>query len=897
MKAVRLKCNGLFSPLCSSKERLWFQWVNELSQKGESQKAYQIQVWTEKVLIWDTGKRYSKECVYIPYEGAELESAGLYRWRVRLWNEKEEEGEWSVKAVFRTGLTEADWKGMWIGYDDLAGQPFDPEKRFYCADDFQKGENEYYLPPVPYLRKVIQIEKTVSRAELFLSAFGIAKCWINGRKAGGDLFSPGYSDYPKTVYYRAYEAEALLKKGKNVIGILLADGWYAGYLGLTNREWYGKLPRVKMQLEVFYEDGSRETFATDSDWKASYGKIREADILQGELWDQREEPTDWLMPDFDDTSWHKVSCGAEYQAEPTPYPGLPVEEHDHLFPKWIQEKEDGAKICCFEHYICGVLKVTVKGEAGSSLKIHFAEDLNQDGSLWMEGNRSARCMDEYILAGKGVECFQPMFTYHGFRYAKIEITGTVELLDVEGIQIGTRLEEPSTFRCSSETMNLVWQMIKATEKANLFEVPTDCTARDERLGWGMEGNHFLYAMTRFHNLYPVIRKWLRDIFDGQHPDGGMEAIAPPMRMKDVEQYIGDLQSNHGIHMVYALYWIYGDTQTARSYWEPLNRYFDFLEQNSDRHLRIATSGDWLGIWEETGHSDFNHGYGECKPSVIGTAHYAIAISMMEKLSRGLGETEAEKKYRERRELIKTAFRRNFIQRDGTLRQGKQAEYLLALAAGFFEKEEEKNAVERLKEKMTKDGTVKWFGGTTSTPYLLKTLKKHGEEELAAAFLNSRTYPSIGYMYEKGFDTIWERWDAVFEDGMRHPQSMNALCHEGFAVVGSYLIEGIAGIECLGAGYKKIGINPGIGKMITCCEASYQSIYGEISCSWNWEGGKMMICCRIPANTTAVISVPCDRGEEPTMEIGTADFVKREKDRVILEVSPGTYRISSKYQTL
>ena len=894
MRAIRLKCNGKYNPCYVSKRELWFQWNMTCEKNGDRQSAYQIRVKKEGQVIWDSGRTESEECTYLPYQGSFLSSAETYCWEVKLWNGEGKEGPWSEENYFITGLEGEDWEGQWIGYDKVIGEPFRPEAPFFCADDFRKGKNQYYLPPVPYLRKEFELKENIKDAILFLSAFGIADCYLNGERANPDCFSPGLSDYPKTVYYRAYPVKNLLKKGQNAVAVLLADGWFAGYTGLTNREWYGHLPRIKLQLMVEYEDGKRECLVSDGSWKANYGAVREADLLQGETWDQREEPEGWKLAGFDDSGWDSVECGAEYPLTPKPYPGLPVEAGKRVHPDQICETEKGSTLVCFANYVCGFLKITAAGQRGSSICIRFAEDLNPDGSLWLFGNRSARCQDKFILAGEGTECFCPRFTYHGFRYAEITVRGSVKVKEIEAIPLGTRLEEPTAFWCSDETVNLVFNMIRATERANLLEIPTDCTARDERLGWGMEGNHFLYAMIRFHNLYPMIQKWLADIFDGQQKDGGLEAIAPPLRMKDVEQYVGDLQSNHGIHMVYALYRFYGDRKTAEPYFEPLERYFDFLEQNSDRNLRIATSGDWLGIWEETNHSDINHGYGECKPSIIGTAHYAITVRMMKELCEGIGKTEAAEKYRNRYEKIRRAFRLNFIQRDGSLRQGKQAEYLLALAADFFDDGEAKTAVNHLKGMILKDGFVRWLGGTPSTPYLLDTLERYGEKELAIEFLRSRRYPSIGYMAEKGFDTIWERWDAIFEDGSRHPQVMNALSHIGFTSIGSYLIDGVAGIKCLEPGYKKILIQPGISKALTRCEASYQSLYGEISVSWNWKGGIFHISVTIPANTTAIIEIPCKEDETPCLEVGTATSLNRKGNHMMMEVTSGKYKMHARY---
>lgn len=208
----------------------------------------------------------------------------------------------------------------------------------------------------------------------------------------------------------------------------------------------------------------------------------------------------------------------------------------------------------------------------------------------------------------------------------------------------------------------------------------------------------MHAMAYMNNQSAAISKWVKDIWDGQREDGGLEAIAPPMRMKDIEQFVGDLQSNHGVHMVYVLYRMYGDTHVIRKYFNQMNRYFDFLERNSDRYIRNATGGDWLAILEETNHSDFLHGFGDSSPGMIGTSHYAIITQMMAEMCHAIGKQADEQRYLKLLGNIKNAFRLNYIQRDGTLRNGRQGEYLMALYCGFFTEEEEKKALIVLEKK-------------------------------------------------------------------------------------------------------------------------------------------------------------------------------------------------------
>ncbi|MBN1844362.1 MAG: alpha-L-rhamnosidase N-terminal domain-containing protein, partial [Sedimentisphaerales bacterium] len=151
-----------------------------------------------------------------------------------------------------------------------------------------------HIPPPPYLRKEFPVARPVRQATVYASALGIYELHLNGRRIGADYFTPGWTDYKKRVYYQAYDVTDALEKGDNALGAVLADGWYAGYVGFgRQRDHYGDAPRLMVQLELEYDDGTRQIVATDSSWKAAYGPLLEADFLMGETYDARLAQAGW----------------------------------------------------------------------------------------------------------------------------------------------------------------------------------------------------------------------------------------------------------------------------------------------------------------------------------------------------------------------------------------------------------------------------------------------------------------------------------------------------------------------------------------------------------------------------------------------------------------------------
>lgn len=899
MHLEKLKCCAWKTPIQIDMEHPSFSW--QIASDGACrirQKAYRIIVRGEDGdVFWDSGKVFSDETLQILYEGKELLPDSRYLWSVFSWMDGEEETMLSGESWFETGLMKKSWKAQWIGYDGLPDgmEAFDKSAPFYCADDFMLGENHYYLPPAPYLRKEFEVLEAVKRAKIYVSAQGIVEVKINGKEITKERFLPGTANYDCIAWSKCYDVTTCIKRGANAIGVILADGWYAGYVGLQNRQWYGDKPRTMIQLVLTMEDGRKETILSDESWKAGFGAVREADIFQGEWYDGTKELYGYSEPGFDDRDWKKADTGSEHEVIPEAHPGVPIIEYESFEAKKVIPKDADTILVDLGKMISGVLRITVKGKKNAKLQIRHGEILGSDGDLHLDGNRSARAMDTFICRGDEVEIFKPRFTYHGFRYARISGVKEVKILKIEGVAIGSLLADQTEFVSGNDTVNEVFRMCRDTMLCNMMDNPTDVCARDERLGWGMEGDHAAASAAALGDMEGFIRKWNRDIWSSQHEDGSLEPIAPPLMMKDIEPYIGDLQTNHGIRMIYTLYKIYGDRQIVKEYYPAMEKFFGYLENNSDRCIRFGTTGDWLGIWEKTDHSDVDHGYGDCSPGIVGTAHYAIIIRMMVEMSEGIGKIQEAERYRELYEKVKKAFAQNFIQRDGTIRFGKQGEYVLALAAGLVPEKYEQLQADKLREMLTEKGRVFWRGGTPSTPYFLNVLKKYGFAEEGAEFLASREYPSIGYMANKGPGTIWERWDGIWEDGSLHPQVMNAMCHLGLAVVDAYFVSGLAGIRPLEPGYHRFEISPTPSKILREVKTVYHSKSGTIRVYWKCEKTKFWMEAEIPPNTEAIIKIPCRAGTKVKAYKGETGMVSYYEKQCSFKVESGQFSLETEIE--
>ena len=130
--------------------------------------------------------------------------------------------------------------------------------------------NPHRARAVAHLRRSFRVDRPVVRARLYVTALGVYEARLNGEPAGDALLSPGWTDYAKRLDYQVYDVTALVRQGPNVLGALLGEGWYSGYLGFypqRPRHIYGTEPQFRARLVLDFADGPSVSVATDASWR------------------------------------------------------------------------------------------------------------------------------------------------------------------------------------------------------------------------------------------------------------------------------------------------------------------------------------------------------------------------------------------------------------------------------------------------------------------------------------------------------------------------------------------------------------------------------------------------------------------------------------------------------
>jgi alpha-L-rhamnosidase len=813
--------------------------------------------------------------------------------------------------VFKTG--DSGWKatlnagGDWhdVKFNDSSWAAAVP----YVPAGSGSGPSELGHPwqtgPVKSLRRTFESAKPVSSARLYVTALGAYEFHINGKRVGDQILSPGWMDFRQHVPYQVYDVTAELKIGKNALAAYLAPGWYT-----TPLQWYGQgynygntPPALKAQLRIEHADGSIEWIATDETWKAEVSPILFSEIYDGETYDARRVQSGWDSPSFSDAHWKTVQLVQPLEPEIVWQSFQPIREEKVLSAKAITNPKPGIFIFDFGQNLSGLARIRVQGAAGTDVQLRFAEDLNPDGTMYMENLRTAKATDHFILAGKGVEEYQPHFTFHGFRYA--EITGIAAKPGLEAVRaVVFHTDAPFTteLHTSSAMLNQLWSNILWGQRSNFIGVPTDCPQRDERLGWSADAQVFWRTASYNMNLVEFTRKFSADL-RGTQVGTAMYGFFAPGTITANPGY-GTGWSDAGVVIPWTGWMQYGDKRIVDQNWDAMEKYLAAIQSDNPDFLWKKNYGVPFGDWLSP--------EGPTPEDLIATAYWAYDVTLMRQMAHATGRSEDEQKYQALFEKIKAAFIQAYVHTDGFVGAvapppvfasgtatnlsdkpiDTQTSYVLALYMNLLPAELRQASAQKLVDKITANGG-RLNTGFLGTPYLLAALTDTGHSDVAYHLLLNTDYPSWGYLVEHGATTMWERWNG---DQMRADPSMNSYNHYAYGAVAEWIYRYAAGIDTSASdpGFHRIFLHPTFDSRLGTLDFAYRSPYGNVHSAWSVNGAKASWTVTIPPNATGRLSLTSGKASSYSIDgqsLTNSPKVKAvaaDSGTEIYEIPAGTY---------
>jgi alpha-L-rhamnosidase len=882
-----LRCAHQTDPLGVAPDRVRLSWRLDGTGTGRVQRAYQVLVMDEDgVVAWDSDRVESAAASDVAYDGSPLTAGGRYHWKVRVWDEAGLGSEWSDQARFEVELDRTSgWHASWIGPSPVR-EAVTPPSGTGPVDPVARA-----LTPAPYLRRVFSLTQPVSSARLYVTALGLYEARVNGRRVGDGFLTPGWTDYRRRIAYQAYDVTSLLAEGENVLGAILADGWYAGFYGFDPKRagaHYGEAPELLAELVLRLADGSEQRIVTDGQWQSSTGAIRHADLLMGERHDLALEPSGWDMPGFGARDWQPVQARERDGTPLVADPGPPVRVTQEIAPRSIASDDSGRHIVDFGQNLTGWLRIKVDGPPGTRVRIRHGEVLAADGSLYTDNLRTARATDEFTTAG-GPEELEPRFTLHGFRYAEITgYPGDIGQADVTARVVHSDTPATGSLQSSVPWLDQLFRVIDWGQRGNFISVPTDCPQRDERLGW--LGDAQVFARTACYNrdVAAFFAKWLDDVADAQLPFGAFTDVAPQLTLRGTG---APAWGDAGVIVPWTMWKMYGDTAVLNRHFGAMTRWMDFLERANPDYLRARELGNSYNDWLAPGDDDTPH-------ELLATAYWAHDAALMAEIAEATGHAGEAAGYRALVGKLRSAFMDSFVAADGQVTSGTQTAYVLALHMNLVPDDLRAAAAERLVAAIEAAG---WHltTGFAGVGYLLPVLSSAGYDAVAYRLLEQDTMPSWRYMTGHGATTIWERWDGwTAERGFASP-AMNSFNHYSLGSVGEWLYRYLLGIDQQPgtAGFGRLLLRPHPGGSLDWARGSYASIRGTIRTGWKRERGRFTYRAELPPNVTATIRIPSRHAAEVRDAAGNppsalASFPgAQDAQEAVFEVSSGTHEFS------
>jgi alpha-L-rhamnosidase len=742
----------------------------------------------------------------------------------------------------------------------------------------------------PLLRKTFRVTKPVRQARVYMSGLGHHELRLNGSKVGDRVLETDVNDYDKRVGYSTYDVTPYLKRDTNALGVMLGRGFYDVHQ-TTPLDWHRAPwrddPKLLLQLEIRYEDGTTKTVVSDGSWKTAEGPITFDSVYGGEDYDARLRQPGWDTAPFDDSSWQAAPTIAAPRGRLVATNNDPVKVIDTLRPVGSTEAKPGVYVLDMGQTITGWGRLSLAAAAGTTVTLQYGQKLLPDGTVdyhngW-HGGRSQT--DSYTFSGDGTETWEGRFTFKSFRY--LQVTGLPSAPDAEtvvGRSVHSAVENAGGFDSSNDLFDAFHDGMRRTILGNLMGYPA-VDPFYEKSGWTEDVFVASQSMIYDFDLARFFSEWLEDIRDSQLPSGQIPIIIPSPGWG----YTGwgtpsPVWTAVYPIMAWRLYENYGDRRVLVEHYPSIKKYIDReISRLQDGIVAAEFLGDWVAPGYAVPPEDTR---------LAGTAYIYRQLKIVADIAEALGRGDDATGYRAEADRVRDRFNATFLdEEDGRYETATDPEYrqtsnLLPLAFGMVPAQYKQRVLDSVVADIRARGDH-LDTGTLGTEVILSVLSDNGAADVAYAIANQRTYPSWGYWYANGADTMWESWDL----GSR------SRAHFFMGMTEQWFYDRVAGIGAGAPGYKEITIRPHPGGLHEA-KASYESIHGRIESAWEERDDGFELKATIPVNTSATVYVPTDSAASvtesgrPAAESPGVRFLRMEDGNAVFDVSAGQYRFVS-----
>lgn len=864
-------------------------WINKIKTdtiRGEYQQAYRIIVASsekkllkEEADIWDSGKVISFDSYLIPYNGKPLESTKDYYWRVMVWDSNDIASDWSEIGSWGMGLSADEWQAKWIG---APWQGEEPRKIIGVTPE----QTTFPFYPSPLFRKEFTLKKNVKSAKAFVTGLGYFEFYLNGEKVGDDYLVPNFTNYSNRdmieaayiaidnnfrnhrVMYLAYDVTKMLKEEQNVAGAILGDGFYD-----CLSRWVASFgsPRFLCQIEVLYEDGSKDIISTDESWKVKESPIVMNGVYEGELYDANKEIPGWATTGCDDSGWQNAVLRKAPTGKMTAHTAPTDKVVETLYPVSLTKQEDGTYEVDFGVEISGWIRFKdVKGNKGDTLDVKYICE-------------SPLGVQKYIFKGNEKESYAPRFTWYVF--SKAIISGidelTTDMLVAEAVN--TDVPVTSEFRTSNELFNEINTIWQRSLLDNMHGgIISDCPHR-ERSAYTGDGQVACVTVMYNFDAAALYQKWIRDMNDAQNVETGYVPNGAPWQ----PGCGGGVGWGAAMNIMPWEYYVhYGDKQMLEDNYDAMKEQVKYMltwltkdgTMYSQRGNINATQpnywmnlGDWVGP------------HGNPSNELVHTFYLWRCADFTARAAKALNRNADYTYYTQIADDVKNAFNTKFYDPKNKT-YGDYGSNIFALVIGV-----PADRYEDVKNTLRKEITETYKGhlntGIFGTQFFFETLAAHGMNDLAYEAMNKRDMPSFGYWIEQGATVTWENWNG--NDSRNHPMFGGAL---------TWFYRTLAGVNTdeNDPGFRHIIIKPTLVDKVSYVYYSNTTPYGKVISDIEKDNNELKMKVTVPVGSTATVYIPVTGNStvtesgKPLTASSSVEEIAEENGYKVIRITQGSY---------
>ncbi len=676
--------------------------------------------------------------------------------------------------------------------------------------------------PAPWFKKTVNLSGEIEKAEITVCGLGFYELFLNGKRITKGLLSPYITNSDDIVFYDNYDITDLLTI-KNEFKFLLGNGMqnaFGGFQWDFEKAVFRSSPKLAFAVEITYKDGASEIIEADESVLTKPSKIISDDLRLGEIYDAEKENGDWK---------NAISVSSP-KGEKKLSTAKPITVRDELKPIKIW-REDNAYIYDFGINTSGVCRLNINTKAGQKITLTFGEIL-VNGKFSKENTTFSDIADKYFqqdvcICKEGENIWQPAFTYHGFRYVKVEgineNQATSDLLTY--IVFNTDLGNAGAFECDDESLNKLHKMCLNSTLSNFHHFPTDCPHR-EKNGWtadaALSSSHTLLYFEPTDNY----KQWLIEICKAQNKKGALPGIVPT--------------AGWGFHWGNGPAWDSVITELPYQIWQKRNdlsafiqcapyilKYIDYLKskRNIKGLLKIGL-GDWCAPHDPVK-----------APLVLTDSIEAYDISRKSaEMFNALGDSSNRDYCNTFAGALRENIRRHLFDKSACSFAGNcQTSQAMGIYYGIINDDEINPAMSVLLDKI-KETDYHIDTGVLGGRVIFHVLAENGEIDTAMKILKNPTVPSFMQWVNNG--------DTALCEGFGESDGLASHNHHFWGNFSAFFMEQICGIK---ANADKINIEPHFPSDMNYAKAKFNSVFGIVSVMWKRENGKIVFNLDYPNN--------------------------------------------------